>query len=66
MAEGLKKNHTLLGLHFAGNPMRVNALGFLIEAEIDSASMHLDSQIHKGMRCGHDSNQKIKLKGTSN
>jgi len=52
MAEGLKKNHTLLGLHFMGNPMSVDALGFLQESEVDMAATHLNTRMNNNMETG--------------
>ena len=34
MNEGLKKNHTILGIHMVGNKMNVDSLGFLKSDEL--------------------------------
>lgn len=65
MHEGLKENHSLLGLHFMGNPMNVDALGFLKVAEVDIAPTHLHNRMLPSMRSGHESLQKIKLQSLS-
>ncbi|CAI2364873.1 unnamed protein product [Moneuplotes crassus] len=66
IAEGLKRNHTLLGLHFMSQPMNVNALGFLKEADIDSAAIHLNTKFGGNNETGFAINEKIKLHSTSN
>lgn len=55
-----------MGLHFAGNPMNVDALGYLKPTIIDPASSHIMSRIDPGMKAGKDTDQKIKLQSASN
>jgi len=42
MKEGLDENHTILGLHFAGNEGDTNALGFIQEHDYDGKT-HIES-----------------------
>lgn len=66
MAVGLKSNHTILGFHFMGNPMNINALGFLHEWQVDFAATHLNSRMNQNMTTGFASDRKIKLQSSSN
>jgi hypothetical protein len=66
IGEGLKNNHTLLGLHFTGNSMNTDALGYLKPINIDMALTHLSSEINFGMHSGRTSTQKIKMQSSSN
>lgn len=64
--EGLKHNHTLLGLHFTGNAMNVDSLGFLKPISIDPAASHIMSRISNDQMTGTFSYQRIKLQSSSN
>ena len=57
MAVGLKSNHTILGLHFMGYSMNINALGFLNEWEMNVAATHLNSRMNQNMTTGFVSDQ---------
>ena len=41
MKQGLKDNHTLLGLHMIGNEMNTNALGFLHDDTNNLGASHM-------------------------
>jgi hypothetical protein len=41
MNEGLKQNHTILGLHMIGNEMNTDPLGFLKEEDDNPAVSHI-------------------------
>jgi hypothetical protein len=46
IGEGLKSNHTLLGIHLMGNEAKVDELGFVMpEKTMDSASFHVFTRI---------------------
>lgn len=64
--EGLKENHTLLGLHFTGNPMDTDPLGFLKPANMDPAASHLMSRMGANLGEGTLSNQRVMLQSGSN
>ena len=66
MNEGLKHNHTLLGLHFISNQSNVDSLGFLKSISVKPAASHTISRIHTGINAGHFSDQKIKVHLSSN
>jgi hypothetical protein len=43
--EGLKENHTLLGIHMVGNEVNTNSQGFFKEGESDPSISHIISRI---------------------
>ena len=46
IGEGLKLNHTLLGIHLMGNEAKIDELGFVTpEKTLDSASFHVFTRI---------------------
>jgi len=48
-AEGLKENHTLLGIHMVGNEATTDALGFIVpsrsEGKLQDAKAHVFTRI---------------------
>lgn len=52
MAKGLKDNHTILGIHFTGNAMNVDALGFLNEEGSTPGQSHIMTRIKESMVTG--------------
>lgn len=46
MGEGLKANHTILGIHFMGNEAKVDELGFVTpEKVVDNAKQQVFTRI---------------------
>jgi len=74
MKEGLDENHTILGLHLAGNEGVIDAMGFINHYDEDGlvdkedVGLHcLFSRINPSLEMGtRRSSQSIKLKSNSN
>lgn len=66
MNEGLKENHTILGLHMVGNKMNVDSLGFLRPDELLPSSSHLAPRIDNNLTTGALPDYKLYLKTSSN
>ena len=53
MATGLKKNHTILGLHFMGNDGEVDPMGFVKPGKDQIESLkHIYTRIKPNMETG--------------
>jgi hypothetical protein len=64
--EGLKQNHTLLGIHMIGNEVNTDSLGFFKDSEHDPSISHIISRIKPTLNTGTVSKSKVELKATSN
>jgi hypothetical protein len=64
--EGLKENHTLLGIHMVGNEVNTNAQGFFKEGISDPSVSHIITRIQPKLSTGTVSKKKIEFKATSN
>jgi len=49
IGEGLKDNHTILGLHMMGNELQTDALGFLYVEDKDVSNLHIMSRIQRNL-----------------
>lgn len=66
MNQGLKENHTILGLHMVGNKMNVDSLGFLKYDDLLPSASHLVPRIDNTLQTGQLSESKLHLKNSSN
>lgn len=66
MNEGLKKNHTILGIHMVGNKMNADSLGFLKSDELVPSLSHIAPRIDNTLNIGHLNENKITLNASSN
>jgi hypothetical protein len=72
MNEGLKENHTLLGIHMIGNEVTTDSLGFFSINEIKGESdnncsiSHILSRISPKLDMGNVRKNKLQLNCTSN
>ena len=67
MAEGLRENHAILGIHMIGNEAQTDALGFVVPCVGEAAEMHTFTRIGGGLNTGGISNrQLIGLRANSN
>ena len=66
MNQGLKENHTLLGLHMTGNKMNVDALGFLRPYEFIPSISHIASRITEKLIPNVISDHKLSMNTCSN
>lgn len=66
MNEGLKKNHTILGIHMVGNKMNVDSLGFLKSDELIPSLWHVAPRINNVLKMGQLTEDVINLKASSN
>ena len=64
--EGLKQNHTILGLHMMGNKMNVDSLGFLREDDMLVSSTHVVPRIENSLETGTIPDSKIGVNSCSN
>lgn len=57
MAEGLKENHSIMGLHMIGNEATVDGMGFIqanrSNAKLDNSKAHVFSRIRPNLEMGH-------------
>ncbi|CAI2387670.1 unnamed protein product [Moneuplotes crassus] len=66
MHEGLKENHTILGLHMVGNKMCVDSLGFLRRDEMSPSSCHFAPRMEPKLETGTISEKKLLLNSNYN
>ncbi len=66
MSEGLKANHTILGLHMLGNDLSTNSQGFLTEREDNPGASHIMTRIEPSLETGTLSKEKSMMKIGSN
>ena len=66
MNEGLKENHTILGLHMTGNKMNVDSLGFLRGFDLVPAVSHIVSRISDNLETWQIPENKLFLNTCSN
>ena len=66
MNEGLKENHTILGLHMTGNKMNVDPLGFLRGFDLVPSVSHITSRISGSLETCQVSDNKLFLNTCSN
>lgn len=66
MNEGLKENHTILGLHMTGNKMNVDSLGFLRGFDLVPAVSHITSRISGSLETCQVPDNKLFLNTCSN
>lgn len=52
MMEGLKMNHTLLGIHMGGNDCDLDSQGFMKDANKDVSNLHLLTRINHTLDTG--------------
>ena len=66
MEEGLRENHTLLGIHMVGNEINTDSLGFFKDQSSEPGVSHIITRIKPSLATGTISETKVELKATSN
>jgi len=66
MNEGLKRNHTILGIHMVGNKMNIDPLGFIKAEELALSVMHVSPRISNSLKTGLVTGEKLYLNACSN
>ena len=66
MSKGLNQNHTILGLHTAGNELNTNSLGFLKEENAHPGKSHILQKFSKNELNGGKNMKKLNMDVTSN
>jgi len=66
MEEGLKDNHSLLGLHMLGNDVNTNSFGYFSAKSSEPSDSHVVSRIKPILHTGTISRKRVELKSTSN
>eukprot|EP00347_Sterkiella_histriomuscorum_P007903 403347122 len=66
MSEGLKENHTILGLHMMGNEKTTDTFGYMTLKDNNPGASHIMTRITPNLEVGVVSETKQKLQCTSN
>lgn len=66
MSDGLKENHTILGMHMLGNEKSTDTFGYITARDENPAASHIMTRIKPVLDIGCVKGIKQKLQCTSN
>ena len=66
ISEGLKENHTILGLHMIGNQKNTDAMGYITSRDCNPAASHIMTRLKPTLDMGTVNKSKMKLQTSSN